>query len=134
MRAPPARWVTASTAVARRSLGAEVVDLRTEPEDQVVVGDRRDLVELHLARREIDRGDGRLVNGRVLLLREQVAQRMAHGRRLQQPGGELVEQRLEGVVVVPVDEHHLGVGVLQLLRRADPGKAAAENEHPRARR
>jgi hypothetical protein len=53
---------------------------------------------------------------------------MADGRLLEQAGRELVEQRLERVVVVAVDEHHLGVGVLELLRGADAGEAAAENE------
>ena len=48
------------------------------------------------------------------------------------PGRELVQQRLEGVVVVPVDEHDVDVGVLQLPRGADPGEAAAENEDPRS--
>ena len=62
---------------------------------------------------------------------EQVAERVSDGRRLEQAGGELVQQRLEGVVVVPVDEHDVGVRVLQLLRGADPGEPAAEDQDAR---
>ena len=47
---------------------------------------------------------------------------------LEQIGRDLVEQRLEGVVVVLVDEHDVDVGVLQLAGRADAGEAAAEDE------
>ena len=59
---------------------------------------------------------------------DEVAERVADGRRLEQAARELVEQRLEGVVVVAVDEHDLGVGVLELLRGADAGEAAAEDQ------
>ena len=48
------------------------------------------------------------------------------------PVRELVEERLERVVVVPVDEHDVGVGVLQLLHGADAGEAAAEDHDARA--
>ena len=36
------------------------------------------------------------------------------------------------MVVVPVDEHDVGVRVLQLLRSADPGESAAEDDDARA--
>jgi hypothetical protein len=35
------------------------------------------------------------------------------------------------VVVVLVDDHDVGVALLQLLRSADPGEAAAEDEDAR---
>ncbi len=63
---------------------------------------------------------------------EQVAKGVTDGRRLEQAGRELVQQRLEGVVVVPVDEHDLGVGLPQLLGGADPGEPPAEDEDARA--
>ena len=56
---------------------------------------------------------------------------MADRRLLEQARGHLVEQRLEGVVVVLVDQHDVGVALLQLLRGADPGEAAAEDEDAR---
>ena len=111
-----------------RPLGAEEVDLGAEAEDEVVVGDRREPFEGDLACFEVDGRDTRLVDGRVAVALEQVAQRVSDRGRVEQAGGELVEQRLEGVVVVPVDEHDLGVRVLQLLRGADPGKPSSEDQ------
>ena len=73
-----------------------------------VVGHRRELVEADLARVEVDGDHGRLVNGRVVLSLEQVAKGVTDGRRLEQAGRELVQQRLEGVVVVPVNVQHRG--------------------------
>jgi len=35
---------------------------------------------------------------------------------------------------VAIDEHDVGVGVLEFLRCPHPGEAAAEDEHARARR
>src|SRR6478736_1956920 len=65
------------------------------------------------------------------MAREEIAERMPDRGRLDQAGRKLVEQRLEGVVVVPVDEDDLGVGVLELLRRTDPGEPAAEDQDAR---
>ena len=58
---------------------------------------------------------------------------MPDGGRVEQTRGELVEQRLEGVVVVVIDEHDLDGGLLQPMRRADPREPTAEDEDPRAR-
>ena len=111
---------------------AEEVDLRAEREDEVVVGQGRELVELDLARVEVDRGDRRLVDRGVVLVVEEVADRVADGRRLEQARRDLVQERLERVVVVLVDEHDVDVGLVQLVRGTDPGEAAAENEDPRS--
>ena len=61
-------------------------------------------------------------------------QRGADFFRREVAGADLVEQRLERVIVVAVDEDNLGVRVLERLRCTDAGEASAENEHPRARR
>src|SRR5205814_10499829 len=90
---------------------------------------RRQLPELDLAPLEVDAGDRVLVDRDVRLLVEEVAQRMADGRRLEQVRRHLVEERLERVVVVPVDDDGVDVGALELARSADPGEAAAENQH-----
>ena len=58
---------------------------------------------------------------------------MADGGLLEQARGHLVQERLEGVVVVLVDEHDVDVALVQLLRGADPGEAAAEDEDARPR-
>ena len=64
----------------------------------------------------------------VLLAFDQVAERVTDRRRREETTHQLVEERLEGVVVVAVDEHDLGVRILQLLRCADSGKASSEDE------
>src|SRR6185437_3219590 len=51
------------------------------------------------------------------------------GRPLEQVGRDLVQQRLERVVVVLVDEDDVHVGVLQLPGRADAGEAPAQDHH-----
>jgi hypothetical protein len=114
------------------ALGAEEVHLRAERQDQVVVGQRVEPVEADLPRVQVDRGDGGLVDDAVLLPPDQVAQRVPDGAGLEQSGRELVKQRLERVVVVPVHDHDVRVRLRELLRRADPGKAAAEDEHARS--
>src|SRR5690606_4028768 len=47
-------------------------------------------------------------------------------------GGHLVEQRLEGVVVVPVDQHDLDRRVSQPTHRRQSRKAAADDRDARA--
>ena len=84
--------------------GAEEVDLGAEREHEVVVGQRLHPVEPHLLLLQIDGGDVGLVDGDVGLVVEEIAQRMSDGRGLEQVGRDLVQERLEGVVVVLVDE------------------------------
>ena len=114
------------------ALRPEEVHLRPEGEDEEVVGDGRETVEADFLRLEVDPGDRRLVDRGVVLVLDEVAERVPHGRRLEQACRQLVQQRLEGVVVVLVDENDVDVGLLQLVRGTDPGEAAAENEDPRS--
>jgi hypothetical protein len=111
--------------------GAEEVHLGSEAKDEVVVLDRVDLVEAGLACVEVDGGDAGLMDGGVLLMPDEIAKRVTDGGGLEQARRELVEQRLEGVVVVAVDQHDFGVGVFELLRGSDAREATAEDEHPR---
>ena len=60
-----------------------------------------------------------------------VSQRVADRGRLDQAGGKLVEKRLEGVVVVAVDQHHVDVRLLQLLGRTYPAEASAQDQDAR---
>ena len=46
------------------------------------------------------------------------------------PGRHLVEQRLEQVVVRPVDQGHLDRGAPQEARREEPAEAAADDDDP----
>ena len=132
-------WSRSRTASAQRVHGKAVlvgagdpeeVHARAERDDQVVVGEGVHVLEPHFAAVEVDAVHRGLVHDGVGLVVEQVAQRMAAGRRLQQVGGDLVQQRLERVVVVPVDEHDVHVGVLELAGRTHAPEAAAEDEDP----
>ena len=49
--------------------------------------------------------------------------------RREQAGGDLVEQRLEQVVVGAVDQRDLGPAAGQDLRRPDAAEAAADDHH-----
>jgi len=57
---------------------------------------------------------------------------MSHGRLVEQAGRNLVQERLEGVVVVLVDEDDVDVAFLQAPRGSDAREAAAEDEDARA--
>ena len=72
------------------------------------------------------------MDGDVGLIVEQVAQRMGDLGGVDQVGRDLVEHRLEGVVIVLVDEDHVCVGLLQLAGSADPAEAAAQDQNPRS--
>jgi len=55
---------------------------------------------MHLAQAQIDSGDGRLVDDDVRLLAEEIPDRMRRSGGLEEIGRDLVEERLERVVVV----------------------------------
>src|SRR5204863_1270787 len=44
--------------------------------------------------------------------------------------GELVEERLEQVVVGPVDQRHVDMRAPELVRRGQPSEPAADDDHP----
>ena len=115
-----------------RAFCSEEVDFRPQSEHEVVVRQRLELLELHRPLLEIDTGDVGLVDGRVVVPVDEVAQRVPDDGGLDQARGELVDERLERVVVVLVDEHDVRVGVLQLLHGADTGEAAAEDDDARS--
>jgi len=58
---------------------------------------------------------------------------VTHDGGLEKIGRNLVEKRLERVVVVLVDEHDLGVGVLQRLRCSDAREPTTEDDDAPAR-
>ena len=111
---------------------AEEVDLRAKREDQVVVSLRLELAEAHLARVEVDLRHLVLVNPDVLLLVEEVADRMGDRGLVEQARRELIEQRLERVVVVPVHEHDVQIALAQLLGGSDSAEPSPEDHDARA--
>ena len=110
------------------TVGAEEGHLGAEREDEEVVSDGAETLEASLLRAEVESGHRGDVDRGVVLVLDEVADRVSYCRRLEEARRELVEERLERVVVVLVDEHDVDVGVLELSRGADPSEAAAEYE------
>jgi hypothetical protein len=111
------------------ALSPEEVHLGPKGEHEEVVGEWVETLEPDLPRLEVDLVDRRLVDGGVVLVLDEIAERMPDRCRLQQARRQLIEQRLEGVVVVPVDEHDVDVRLLQLLGGADAGEPSADDQH-----
>ena len=61
---------------------------------------------------------------------EEIAERVPDGGRLEEVGRDLVQERLERVVVVLVHEQDVGVGVPELLDRADPAEPTPQHDDP----
>ena len=61
---------------------------------------------------------------------EQIAERVPDGGRFEEVGRDLVQQRLERVIVVLVHQQDVGVGVTELLDRADPAEPTPQHEDP----
>jgi len=70
---------------------------------------------------------------RVAVTAQDAAHRMGDLGRIEQPGGNLVQQRLEEVVVVPVDDQHVSVRRAQRARRTESAEAGADDDHARPR-
>lgn len=68
----------------------------------------------------------------IRLVIEQVTKGMPHRARREQVGGDLVQEGLERVIVMPVDDHHVDLVLAQLACCADPGEPAAKHQNPRA--
>jgi hypothetical protein len=66
----------------------------------------------------------------VALFRDHAAQRGRDQAGRQDPGRDLVEQRLEQVVVGPVDHGDVHVRVLERSHGVQPAEAAADHHHP----
>ena len=110
----------------------EEIHGRPEPEHEVVVRDGPHLGERHLALVQVDPGDRRLLHLDVRMVVEQVAERMADRGRLEEVGRDLVQERLERVVVVLVDDEDVGGCILQLLGRSDACEPAAQDQDLRS--
>ena len=75
----------------------------------------------------VDAGDLRQEYAEVSLLRLELTDRRSDLGGREDRRRHLVEQRLKYVVIAPVDQHDLGIGVPQRVRRRKPGKAAADD-------
>ncbi len=89
--------------------------------------------ERDLAKARVDAGDLGQQRGDVAAAAEQVPDwpgDLGGGKR---GGGDLIEQRLETMMVDPVDEGHVDRRALERFRRLDPAEAGADNDDLGAR-
>ncbi len=110
-------------------LMAEVVVDRPGCQHQVVVG-HRETRGCQAVVRKIDAGHLGQHDARVGLGAQDGAHRLGDVRRGERGGGDLVKQWLEQVVVVAVDDQHLGRRAAQRLGSKEPAEAAADNNDP----
>jgi hypothetical protein len=109
---------------------AEVGVRGARGEHQRVIRDDEPLgVGAHQPRRGVDLRDLGQHDGDVALAAEDRPRRPGDVARRERGGGDLVEQRLEQVVVVAVQQRDLGRGPGQRPRRLQPAEAGAEDHH-----
>ena len=109
---------------------AEVGVARAGGDDQGVVREAKAVPELDDPCVRVDPGGLAQQHGRVALPAEDGAQRLRDVTRRQRAGRHLVEQRLEQVVVAPVNQRHRDpvAGLAQLAGSVQPGEAAADDD------
>ena len=118
-----------------RELGELVVsEVRlpdARPDDEAVVGKRQHLpVRANggdLLRCDVDRGHVGQLHGRVLLALQDVASRRSDLSRREDPGRDLVQQRLEEMVVRPVDQRQLDRRVAEKPGREKSAESGADD-------
>ena len=124
--------------VLRPGVVAEIAVGRAGGDDQPVVGDLVAAVEHHRAPRGFHAPCFAVDHGDVVLAREDVADRRGDGRRREARGRDLVEQRLEKMMVGPVQHRHAQRRARERARGEQAAEAAADNDdvrrHPSIRR
>ncbi len=108
----------------------EVVVDRTRREHQIVVADSGS-GGAHLARGEVHCIHLREQHARVLLVAQDGADRLGDVRRGERRGGDLVEQGLQEVIVVAVDDEHVGGRAAQRPGGEQAAEAATDDHDPR---
>ncbi len=104
---------------------------RAGGENKHVVGDV-DRPGAHAAPLDIDGGDFRHEDGDVWPAPENAADRPGDIGGRQRGRRHLIEQRLEAMVVLPVDHDDLGIGAAERLRRLEPAEATTDDDDARA--
>ena len=111
---------------------AEIRVRRPGCEHEVVEGHLASVVEPHDLRLAVDVDDLAEYDVDVQLLGHDRADRLGDVGRSEAGSGDLVEQRLEEMVVAAVDQRQPNVGVCQPSRRSDPTEAATDDHHVRS--
>jgi hypothetical protein len=110
---------------------AEIRMRRSGPQDQVVVVEES-LRELQTSRRQVRARDLREHDLGVELAAQYRANGCTDVGRRQGCGRDLVEERLEDMVIAAIDDGDVDGGMGKRLGRRQAGEPAADDEHPRA--
>ncbi len=95
--------------------------------DDRAVRQRRAALEDHAPGGGVDGGHRAQHHPQVALAAEDPADRRGDVGRRQAGGGDLIQQRLEDVMVVPVDHRHLDGGAAERAGRRQAGEATAHD-------
>jgi len=108
---------------------AEIGVARAGRHHQPVIADAP-FIGLDLAVRPVDPGHPRQAHGGILLAPEDAADGGGDLGRRETGRRHLIEQRLEQVIIMPVDDRHIQFGAGQMLRRRQPRKPATQDHDP----
>ena len=106
---------------------AEIGVARAGREDQRVVGQRVAVIEQHALVRRVDAGHGGEQGRDLGPAAQQIADRPGDLRGRQRGGGDLVEQRLEQMMVAPVDQRDADRRAGQAEGRLQPAETGADD-------
>ena len=105
---------------------AKIGFARSGRDNELVVGDAA-LADQHGAARHVDAGNCAQDHVRVWLSSQNAAYRCGNVGRRQGCGRHLIQERLEQVVVAPVDHGHISVDLSQSHSRRKPAETGADN-------
>ena len=98
-------------------------------DDERVIRELGAVREHDAPRCRVDVDDFPEQHANVLLAAEDAAQRCRDLAGRERAGSDLIKERLEQVIVAPIDERHVDRRGLQRARRAQAAKATADDHH-----
>ena len=107
---------------------AEVARFRAERDDEEIVIEHA-IAEMGLFGLQVDARDLPHERGDVFVLGEDAAQRLRDLCHGQSRSGDLIQQRLEEVMIPTIDERDAEALIAEFFRTFQAGEAAAKNEH-----
>jgi hypothetical protein len=113
---------------------AEIAVGRAGGDDQAVVADFLAVLQHHRAARDVDARRLAVDDRHVLLIGEDMADRCGHCRRRESRRGDLVQQRLEQVMVGAIHHRNAQACAVERACGEQAAEAAAQDDHMGCRR
>ena len=107
----------------------EIIMSRARGEDQCVIGHGAAVIEQYVLGHSIDAIDVGEQRRDIGPVAQQIADRPGDFRCCKRGGCDLIEQRLEQMVVAPVDQRDLHRRAGETERRLQPAETSADNHH-----